>query len=179
MPDAQSTAGSPRNTLNSNSGVVVAYHEPGGGATRPQTPQPQGPIPTGLPFDEEAKLVFGVVSSLRNMIKKLSGRYVSSHQLDALALICFNIRDESFVSYRTSSYRLHLYETISGYKFIMLTDPNTDSMRFILRQVYSGPFVEYIVKNPLMDMDSRDHGVDTEHFRNATDRLMRGLSVFS
>ena len=28
----------------------------------------------GLPFDEEAKLVYGVVSSLRNMVKKLSGR---------------------------------------------------------------------------------------------------------
>jgi hypothetical protein len=31
---------------------------------------------TGLPFDEEAKLVYGVVISLRNMIKKISGRYL-------------------------------------------------------------------------------------------------------
>lgn len=30
----------------------------------------------GLPFDEEAKLVYGVVLSLRNMVKKLSGRWV-------------------------------------------------------------------------------------------------------
>ena len=29
---------------------------------------------TGLSFDEEAKLVYGVVLSLRNMIKKLSGK---------------------------------------------------------------------------------------------------------
>jgi hypothetical protein len=29
----------------------------------------------GLPFDEEAKLVYGVVLSLRNMVKKLSGRW--------------------------------------------------------------------------------------------------------
>jgi hypothetical protein len=28
----------------------------------------------GLPFDEEAKLVYGVVLSLRNMVKKLSGK---------------------------------------------------------------------------------------------------------
>jgi hypothetical protein len=27
-----------------------------------------------LPFDEEAKLVYGVVLSLRNMARKLSGR---------------------------------------------------------------------------------------------------------
>ena len=29
---------------------------------------------TELPFDEEAKLVYGVVFSLRNMVKKLAGR---------------------------------------------------------------------------------------------------------
>lgn len=29
---------------------------------------------TSLPFDEEAKLVYGVVLSLRNMVKKISGR---------------------------------------------------------------------------------------------------------
>lgn len=28
----------------------------------------------GLPFDEESKLVYGVVLSLRNMVKKLSGK---------------------------------------------------------------------------------------------------------
>lgn len=32
----------------------------------------------GLPFDEEAKLVYGVVLSLRNMVKKLAGRSVHS-----------------------------------------------------------------------------------------------------
>ena len=48
----------------------------------PATPLLQSPsasaaiTSTSLPFDEEAKLVYGVVISLRNMIKKLSGRYV-------------------------------------------------------------------------------------------------------
>jgi len=159
--DAQSvfSNNSPRNTLSPTSGVVVAYQDPK--TPGPGSVQEQGPVPTGLPFDEEAKLVFGVVSSLRNMIKKLSGR------------------EESFVSYRTSTYRLHLFETLSGYKFIMFSDPNTDSMRFVLRQIYAGPFIEYVVRNPLMTMDSKEAGIDNEHFRNATDRLMRGLSVFN
>ncbi len=69
---------SPRNTLASSSGVVVAVND-----ELPRTPllqtiaQPPAPKPTntGLPFDEEAKLVYGVVLSLRNMVKKLSGRY--------------------------------------------------------------------------------------------------------
>jgi hypothetical protein len=43
-----------------------------------QTPTAAKPAAAteALPFDEEAKLVYGVVLSLRNMIKKLSGRCV-------------------------------------------------------------------------------------------------------
>ena len=72
---AASTFNSPRNTLNSATGVVVAINEELAAAPS-QTPQPTQSQST-LPFDEEAKLVYGVVLSLRNMIKKLSGKYVS------------------------------------------------------------------------------------------------------
>ncbi|KIP08427.1 hypothetical protein PHLGIDRAFT_23551 [Phlebiopsis gigantea 11061_1 CR5-6] len=148
-----------RNTLMSLSGVVVAVND-----EVPRTPLPNATsspsLNSGLPFDEEAKLVYGVVLSLRNMIRKISGK------------------DEQFVNYRTSTYKLHLYETLSGYKFIMLSDPNADSLRFVLRQIYSGPFLEYVVRNPLVQMDSKEHGIDNEYFRTSTDRMIRGLSVF-
>jgi hypothetical protein len=114
----------------------------------------------GLPFDEEAKLVYGVILSLRNMVKRLSGR------------------DESFVSYRTSTYKLHLFETVSGYRLVMLSDPNAESLRFVMRSIYTGPFLEYVVRNPLVPMDSRVRGVDNEYLRASIDRLVRGLSVF-
>jgi trafficking protein particle complex subunit 1 len=91
----------------------------------------------------------------------------------------YAVRDEQFTSYKTSAYKLHLFETLSGYKFIMLSDPSTDSLRFILRQIYTGPFLEYVVRNPLTPMDSRERGIDNEYFRASTDRLVRGLSVFS
>jgi hypothetical protein len=42
-----------------------------------QTPVPVPPVAlssTGLAFDEETKLVYGVILSLRNMIRKISGR---------------------------------------------------------------------------------------------------------
>ena len=87
-------------------------------------------------------------------------------------------RDEQFVNYQTSTYKLHLFETPSGYKFVMLSDPAADSLRFVLRQIYSGPFLEYVVRNPLVTMDSKEHGIDNEYFRMSTDRLVRGLTVF-
>ena len=57
-------------------------------------------------------------------------------------------------------------------------DPALDPLRFVLRQIYSGPFLEYVVRNPLVDMDSRVRGIDNEYFRMSTDRLVRGLTVF-
>ncbi|KAK4687257.1 trafficking protein particle complex subunit 1, partial [Tremellales sp. Uapishka_1] len=114
----------------------------------------------GLPFDEESKLVYGVVLSLRNMVKKLSGK------------------DEAFTSFRTSQYKLHLYETMTGYKFILLSDPETDSLRFVLRQIHVGPFIEHVVRNPLIEVDSRIEGIDNDLFREAVDRHIRGLSMF-
>ncbi|KAK0212554.1 TRAPP complex subunit bet5 [Desarmillaria ectypa] len=165
---SSSVAGSPRNTLSSSSSIIVAASDSSPSPLL-QTPvstasalTSSGPVTsTGLSFDEEAKLVYGVILSLRNMIKKLSGR------------------DEQFVNYRTSAYKLHLFETISGYKFVMLSDPNADSLRFVLRQIYVGPFLEYVTRNPLVSMDSRECGIDNEYFRSGVDRLVRGLSIFA
>jgi trafficking protein particle complex subunit 1 len=87
-------------------------------------------------------------------------------------------RDERFMNYRTSAYKLHLFETISGYKFVMLSDPNTESLQAHLRQIYVGPFLEYVVRNPLTTMDSKEYGVDNEYFRTSIDRFVRGLPNF-
>jgi len=47
-----------------------------------QQQQPPPPPMSALPFDEEAKLVYGVILSLRNMVKKLSGRLVPSLRIE-------------------------------------------------------------------------------------------------
>jgi len=159
-----------RNTLSINSGVVIAVSNDDPNFTQHPNSSPSevggqpstgGGQSTGLSFDEEAKLVYGVVLSLRNMIKKLSGK------------------DEQFVSYKTSAYKLHLYETISGYKFVMLSDPEADSLRTALHSIYVGPFLEYVVRNPLMSMDSKERGIDNEYFRAATDRAVKSNPSFS
>ncbi|KAL5507477.1 BET5 [Sanghuangporus vaninii] len=164
-----SSFSSPRNTLISSSGVVVAVNEESESPIKLPSSgsgvQTQQPLSTSgaLAFDEEAKLVYGVILSLRTMIKKLSKR------------------DENFTAYRTSTYKLHLYETPSLYKFVLLTDPKIDgpAVRFALRQVYAGPFLEYVVRNPLVQMDSRERGIDNEYFRASVDRLMRGQAFFN
>lgn len=87
-------------------------------------------------------------------------------------------RDEQFVSYKTSTYKLHLYETISGYKFVMLSDPEADSLRTSLHSIYAGPFLDHVVRNPLVSMDSKERGIDNEYFRAATDRAVKSIPSF-
>ncbi|KAL2156470.1 hypothetical protein VTH82DRAFT_1215 [Thermothelomyces myriococcoides] len=74
---------------------------------------------------DDAKLIFGTVFSLRNMVRKLGGE------------------DDAFVSYRTAHYKLHYYETASNLRMVMLTDPATMSMRNVLHQIYINLWVEY------------------------------------
>ncbi|EPQ29315.1 uncharacterized protein PFL1_03070 [Pseudozyma flocculosa PF-1] len=122
-----------------------------------------------LPFDEEAKLVYGVVFSLRNMVRKLGGN------------------SESFNSYTTSTYTLAHLHTPTMYTFVILSDPvpppssipsrSSDgysigtptatgrsgfgtgggipgtggmSLKGVLMQIYRGPWVEHVARNPLL-----------------------------
>lgn len=65
-----------------------------------------------LPFDEQAKLVYGVIFSLRNMCRKLGGAEGAA----ASAL-------DPFSSYTTPTYTLTHFQTPTMYTFILLTDP--------------------------------------------------------
>ena len=113
--------------------------------------------PGRLAFDEEAKLVYGVVFSLRNMVSKLSTR-----------------PDESFHALTTSAYKLHYLATPSSYHFVLLTSPQAGSCRPLLRQIYTGPFNEFIVRNPLASLDSQKSGkgIDNPSFRRAVEKLL-------
>ncbi|KAI8987061.1 Sybindin-like family-domain-containing protein [Pilobolus umbonatus] len=88
-----------------------------------------------ISIEEEAKLVYGVILSLRNFVRKLSGT------------------QDGFISYKTSTYRLHYYETPTGLKFVMNSDPNTENLRLVLKQIYVQLYVEFVVKNGLMRFD--------------------------
>ncbi|KND05007.1 TRAPP subunit BET5 [Spizellomyces punctatus DAOM BR117] len=114
---------------------------------------------TGMSLEEEAKLVYGVVFSLRNLVSKLNAKPGS----------------EGFISYRTNAYKLHYFETPTGLKFVMNTDPHMDSMRDALRMMYSHIYVEYVTKNPLQRLDGP---IENELFRNNLQKFVRSLPGF-
>jgi hypothetical protein len=67
--------------------------------------------------------------------------------------LIFTNRQDGFIAYKTSAYKLHYYETPTGLKFIINSDPNTESLRPVLRQIYVQLYVEFVVKNALMRFD--------------------------
>ncbi|KAK6362089.1 TRAPP subunit bet5 [Orbilia blumenaviensis] len=111
-----------------------------------------------LSMAEQAKLVFGVIFSLRNMVKKLCGP------------------DDSFLCYRTGHYKLHYYETLSSLRFVMLTDIRTESLKSSLHQIYVNLYVEYVVKNPLSPIEhTGGEGVNNELFELGIDSFVRTI----
>ena len=80
--------------------------------------------------------------------------------------------DDNFISYRTSKYKLHYYETPTLLKFVMITDAKADSKRVVLHQIYVNLYVEFVVKNPLREIDG-PVGVETFHL--ALDQFVRTL----
>ncbi|KAK9456540.1 Sybindin-like protein [Dipodascopsis uninucleata] len=113
-----------------------------------------------LTVDDDAKLVFGVVFSLRNMVTKLVGE------------------KEQFFAFRTTKYKLHFYETQTNLRLVMITDLKVDGLRPILEQIYAGLYVEYVVKNPLSPIFSNGVGIDNELFSLGLDRFLRPLAIF-
>ncbi|KAI2626725.1 snare-like protein [Hypoxylon sp. NC1633] len=107
---------------------------------------------------DDAKLIFGTVFSLRNMVRKLGGD------------------DDAFIAYRTAHYKLHYYETPTNLRFAMLTEPGALSMRNVLHQIYINLWVEYVVKNPLSPVEHKGgDGVRNEMFEMGLDKFVRGL----
>ena len=102
---------------------------------------------TALPQEHSRQLLMGLTYSLRNMLRRLSPAASTSPL------------DYSF-DYVTSKYRLLYYEPASSWRFIMLVDaqpttPTTNgSLESVLRTVYTDLFVEAIVRNPLVNVDS-------------------------
>jgi len=134
-------------------------------------PQPERLIPTTTKHEDKAKLLFGVVYSLRNMTRKLSTPCAKplEPRLRGANRYC---REDNFISYRTSNYKLHYYETPTQLKFVMTTDAKTENKRIVLHQIYVGLYVEFIVKNPLREVDGP---VDVETFNLALDQFVRTL----
>ncbi|EDL10490.1 trafficking protein particle complex 1, isoform CRA_a [Mus musculus] len=104
----------------------------------------------GIPKEEEYKLMYGMLFSIRSFVSKMSP---------------LDIR-----------YKLHYYETPTGIKVVMNTDLGVGPIRDVLHHIYSALYVEFVVKNPLCPLGQT---VQSELFRSRLDSYVRSLPFFS
>jgi hypothetical protein len=108
-----------------------------------------------LSNEDDAKLIFGAIFSLRRMTRQLGGE------------------DDSFLSYRTGEYKLHYFETATNLKFVMLTDTRIASMRTVLYQIWANLYVEYVVKSPISPVEHAGGvGVANDLFEGALESFI-------
>jgi len=110
--------------------------------------------------EEEFKLMYGMIFSIKSFASRLSPTDMK----------------EGFLNFTTSKYKLHFFETPSGLKFIMNTDLNVGNMKDVLQQIFSSIYVEYVVKNPLCELDQP---VTSELFKVKMDEYIRSLPQFA
>ncbi|XP_061814994.1 trafficking protein particle complex subunit 1 [Nerophis lumbriciformis] len=114
----------------------------------------------GISKDEEFKLMYGMLFSIRSFVTKMSP---------------LDLRD-GFLSFQTSRYRLHYFETPSGLMFVMNTDLSVNNARDTLQHIYSNLYVENIVKNPTCVLGD---ALDSELFSTRLDAFIKALPYYS
>ncbi|XP_051947387.1 trafficking protein particle complex subunit 1 [Xyrauchen texanus] len=114
----------------------------------------------GISKDEEFKLMYGMLFSIRSFVSKMS-------PLDM---------KDGFMMFQTSRYKLHYYETPTGIKLVMNTDLSVPNCRDTLQQIYSTLYVEYIVRNPLCVLGE---SLQSDVFNTKLESFIRALPFFS
>lgn len=143
----------------------ISKDEVRGGTRRTWEEHSNDLMSLSLSLFQEFKLMYGMLFSIRSFVSKMSpldmypfnaylsvspfGLFVTYGLENAwwkwqiFRVVCLPeqppsvLRKEGFLSFQTSKYRLHYYETPSGLKFVMNTDLSVPSARDTLQHIYS------------------------------------------
>jgi hypothetical protein len=92
-------------------------------------------------LEEEYKLIYGMIFSLKQFVSGMAPK-----------------EGEGLSSYKTNTYKLHFYESPTGFKFIIITDPNVGQITDHLKHIYRKIFVEYAATNALHKTNGKIEG---------------------
>merc|ERR1711915_183769 len=116
---------------------------------------------TSMSKEEEAKLLYGMLFSLKSFSAKLSPTNMK----------------EGFLSYKTTKYRLSLFETPSSLKFVLNTDNEASQteIRELLKSLYCNVYVEYAAKSAMFVPGEI---VTSNLFRTKVDEVVKNSPLY-
>lgn len=109
---------------------------------------------------DAAKLLFGMVYSLKSLAQKLSDS------------------DNYLRSFSTGHYRVHFLESLSNFKFLLVSDTLVDSMQLALQHLYAGIFVKNVALNALSPIEFGALKINNASFIQESDAFLKALPVF-
>lgn len=140
---------------------------------------------SGITKEEEAKLMYGMLFSIKSFVNKIS-------PIDP---------KEGFLFYKTNKYALHYLETATGlkwvpicrfvlfsfapllqlnrvfvFRFVLNTDTAATAVKEFLQQYYAKIWMEYVVKNPLW---MPGMPVTSDLFKQKSDQFIRQSALFT
>lgn len=152
---------------------------------------------SGITREEEAKLMYGMLFSIKSFVNKISPTDPK----------------EGFLFYKTNKYALHYLETAAGlrfvsqgrrchnvaktrklsvlisvacffvsssqidcFRFVINTDTTATGVKEFLQQYYANVWVEYVVKNPLWTPGT---SVTSDLFKQKTDQFIKESALFA
>ena len=104
--------------------------------------------------------MYGMVYSLNSLVSRLSPTSAK----------------DSFLGYATDKYKLHLYESPTGTKFILNTDHKAGNLQEVLRYIYAKIYVEYVIKNPCYKIGEP---IDIELFTKGLDNYIQSKAFYN
>lgn len=109
---------------------------------------------------DSAQLLFGTIYSLTNLASKLGAS------------------DNVLRSFSTGEYRIHLMETLTKYRFALVSDCGVDSAQAQLWEFYTQIFVKNVVQNALMPVEFGDNLLTNSELVTACDKYISQLPIF-
>lgn len=124
---------------------------------------------------DNAKLLYGMIQSLRTISQQLVPKTQSKDYQNSLSLSSTN----RVKTIKTLLYSIHLKETITGTKIVVLTDNNVakDKIELAMDTIYTKLLVPYLAANPMAVKCSSDDSIiiRNSNFINQVDRLLQPL----
>ncbi|GME82013.1 unnamed protein product [Ambrosiozyma monospora] len=131
-----------------------------------------------------SKLLFGTIFSLRKISNSLSStpnNNNNNNNNDGTSFEGTSLNKGNLLkSFQTLNYKCHFYETLTGLKLMLLTDPQCRDLQGELSQIYQVFYVNDVVRNQLMAVDFKDGEViSSEVFTRDVDSYWTSLPEFA
>ncbi|GMG21423.1 unnamed protein product [Ambrosiozyma monospora] len=129
-----------------------------------------------------SKLLFGTIFSLRKISNSLSSTpNNNNNNNDGTSFEGTSLNKGNLLkSFQTLNYKCHFYETLTGLKLMLLTDPQCRDLQGELSQIYQVFYLNDVVRNQLMCVDFKDGEViSSEVFTRDVDSYWTSLPEFA